>query len=129
MVKTKIIGNDKCPHLDKDGKQCNILGRYASKPMTSWNNKHNLDKKRQYWQFIHDDGTRHNIGSFKEYNLRKIKGHPFEDYLKDLYELQEWSYSMAHFADRIADMSRYWNMTESEQNELNDGIKYWKYHR
>jgi hypothetical protein len=66
LARIKIIGHEKCPHVNKkSGKNCNKRGRYNLKPMISWNSKLNFDnyRKRQYFQFIHNDGTRHNIPS------------------------------------------------------------------
>lgn len=71
MGRVKIIGHDRCPHVNrksKTGKHCNKLGRYSSKPMVTWNTKLKFDeqRKRRYFQFIHNDGTRHNIGSMQD---------------------------------------------------------------
>ena len=57
----KIIGNKKCPR-----RYCNKLGRYNPKPKVSWNTKLDKEKKRFYFQFIHNDGTRHNLGIAEE---------------------------------------------------------------
>ena len=57
----KIIGNEKCPRH-----YCNKFGRYNPEPKISWNTKLNNDKKRSYFQFIHNDGTRHNLGIAEE---------------------------------------------------------------
>ena len=127
MVKTKIVGKDKCPHIGKDGKRCNKPGRYNPNPMLSWNNKRKLDKKREYSQFIHNDGTRHNIGPYKEYRLKKIKGHPFEQTLKKLYQLSESWRLMAKRIDRVAEKNiSNWSLTEAEEKDLINGVKYWE---
>src|SRR5437867_2459769 len=124
---SKIIGNEKCSHVGKDGNpDCNKLGRDSSKPMVSWNNTQRFPRKREYWQFIHNDGTRHNIGSYKDYELKKIKGHFFEEHIKNFRELTETYYSIAYGLHRMAEKIRSnWPLTESEQRDLNDGIKYW----
>jgi hypothetical protein len=65
MGRIKIIGKEKCPHPNKKTgeRDCNKRGRLNPKPMVSWNTKLNFDqhRKRQYFQFIHNNGTRHNI--------------------------------------------------------------------
>jgi hypothetical protein len=126
MVKTKIIGKEKCPHIGKDGKQCNKPGRYNPNPKVSWNNKRKLDKKREYAQFIHNDGTRHNIGSFMEYRLDQIKGHPSEQTLKKLYQLSSSLHLTADRINRVAEKNiSNWPMTQAEEMDLTNGFKYW----
>lgn len=123
---SKITGNNKCPHLSKVGKpDCDKLGRDNPKPMISWNNKQKFPQKREYWQFIHNDGTRHNIGPYKQYYLKKIKGHPFETTLRGLYELEESVRSVAHGIHTIAENST-WSLEESEIKDLVDGMEYFE---
>jgi hypothetical protein len=129
MGRHKIDGKEKCPHIGKDGKRCNKPGRYNPKPMVSWNNKRKSDKKREYAQFIHNDGTIHNIGNFTEYQLNKrlaeIKGHPSEQTLKKLYQLSSSLHLTADRISRVKDTITNWPMTQAEERDLINGLKYW----
>jgi hypothetical protein len=85
----RITGTEKCTHKNKKTglQDCNKLGRFSQKPMISWNKFDKTGKKRAYYQFIHNDGTRHNIESVEQHRLNRMKGHPFEDLFKGINTL------------------------------------------
>ena len=121
-----MVGNEKCPHIDeKSGiSDYQKLGRYRSKPMISWNKKRKFDKKREYLQFIHNDGTIHNLGKFRDFRLNQMKGSSFQDFFKDTIELQERSNEIARMFEIIAEIGITKDETKRERNKnLRNGMK------
>ena len=126
MPRLKVVGNEKCPHIDKKSgvSDCQKLGRYGPKPMISWNTKRKFDKKREYLQFIHNDGTIHNLGKFRDFQLNQMKGSSFQDFFKYTIELQERSYEIARMFKIIADRDLpKLKLNESERRDLSNGMK------
>jgi hypothetical protein len=114
----RITGTEKCTHKNKKTglQDCNKLGRFSQKPMISWNKFDKTGKKRAYYQFIHNDGTRHNIESVEQHRLNRMKGHPFEDLFKGINTL-------TNFFSKIAEASLKWNLTETEERFLIDALR------
>ena len=90
MGRKRILGNDECTHVDINSKAvCGKQGRYGVKHI-AWNRSHKLAKKREYMEFLHNDGSRHYI-NYKDYLLIKSRGHIFEQEINSMNELsQEW---------------------------------------
>jgi hypothetical protein len=122
-----VIGNEKCPHIDKKSgiADCEKLGRYNPKPTISWNNKRKFDKKREYRQFIHNDGTIHNLGTFRDFRLNQMKGNPLQDYFKYIIDLQERFYEISRRFRIIADRDLpKMKLNDSEIRDLMNGVRY-----
>ena len=99
-----MVGNEKCPHIDKKSgiADCEKLGRYNPKPTISWNNKRKFDKKREYQQFIHNDGTIHNLGKFRDFQLNQMKGSSLQEFFKYTIEMHEGFYELGRMFKIIA---------------------------
>lgn len=127
MARIKIIGNEKCPHVNKKTglQDCETLGRINPKPVISWNNQRKFDKKkkRQYVEFIHNDGTSHILGRFTDYQLSQMKGEPSEDLFKGLVTLASLFHYTSNFFYRVAEASSKWNLTKLEERFLVDAMK------
>ena len=127
MARVKIIGYDRCPRVDKKSgsADCGKLGRYNPKPMISWNNRRKVDKKREYRQFIHNDGTIHNLGTFRDFRLKQMKDNPLQDYFKNIIDLQERSYELSRKFGIIADrdLSKM-KLSDKEVRDLMNGLIY-----
>jgi len=123
----RIIGNEKCTHPNKKTglQDCPKLGRFKDKPMISWNTKHDKPgKKRYYRQFIHNDGTRHNIANFEEYRLNEMKGNVLEELYNACIKLARTHEKLGDFFHKVAKASRQWDLSESEWNFLTDSMKH-----
>lgn len=91
--------------------------------MISWNRYDKTGKKRYYYQFIHNDGTRHNIESFEQHRLNQMKGHPFEDLFKGLTNMVSVFHHSSNFFYKIAEASSKWNLTDIEERFLLDALR------
>jgi hypothetical protein len=123
-----VVGNEKCPHIDKKSgiADCEKLGRYNPKPTISWNNKRKFDKKREYRQFIHNDGTMHNLGKFRDSQLNQMKGSSFQDFFKYTLELQERFYEIARKFEIIADRDLpKMKLNDSEIRDFRSAVNYY----
>ena len=127
MARIKIIGNEKCTHVNKKTglQDCNKKGRINPKPVISWNNKLKFDRnnKRQYVEFIHNDGTSHILGRFDDYRLNQMKGEPSEDLFKGLITLASLFHYTSNFFYRVAQASLKWNLTKLEERFLVDAMR------
>ena len=127
MPRFKVVGSEKCPHIDKKSgnSDCQKLGRYSPKPMISWNNKRKFDKKREYQQFIHNDGTIHNLGKFRDFQLNQMKGSSLQEFFKYTIEMHERFYELGRMFEIIAyrDLSKM-KLNDREINLLRDGVNY-----
>ena len=125
-MRTKIIGTEKCTHVTKktDIRDCNKLGRFSNKPMISWNKFEfaKTGKKRKYFQFIHNDGSRHNIESYEDHWLNQIKGHPYEELL-DANKFHNICYASSRLFGKIADASLRWPLKDGEEQFLLDSLR------
>lgn len=127
-MRTKIIGTEKCTHVNKKTglQDCNKLGRFSKKPMISWN-KFDFKKtgrKRAYFQFIHNDGTRHNIESYEDHWLSQIKGHPDEELLRNLNTFQNFCYDSSRLLGKIKKASLRWPLKDAaEERYLVDAMR------
>jgi hypothetical protein len=121
----RIIGTEKCTHVNKktNNRDCNKLGRHNPKPMISWNSKDKTGKKRKYFQFIHNDGTRHNIESYDDHWLNQIKGHPYEELLRNLNSFENICYASSRIWGKIADASLRWPLKDGEEQFLHDCLR------
>jgi hypothetical protein len=127
LARIKIIGNEKCIHINKKTgiQDCDKLGRINPKPVISWNNKRKFDRnnKRQYVEFIHNDGTSHILGKFNDYRLNQMKGNPFEDLFKALTTLASVFHDVGNLFYKIAEASLKWNLTDIEKRVLVDASR------
>lgn len=127
LARIKILGTEKCTHVNKKTglQDCNKLGRINPKPVISWNNKLKFDKnkKRQYVEFIHNDGTSHILGRFDDYRLSQMKGHPLEDLFKGVIILANANHAIANAFNKIAEASLKWNLTKMEERFLVDAMR------
>lgn len=127
MARIKIIGNEKCTHINRKTRvrDCDKLGRFNPKPVISWNNQRKFDRnnKRQYVEFIHNDGTSHILGKFNDYRLSQMKGNPFEDLFKGLVTLASLFHVSSNFFYKIAEASLKWNLTDIEERFLVDAMR------
>jgi hypothetical protein len=121
----RIIGTEECTHVNKKTalQDCNKLGRFNPKPKVSWNNKRKFDKKREYAEFIHNDGTSHILGKFNDYRLSQMKGNPFEDLFKGLTTLASLFHDSSNFFYNIAEASLNWNLTDIEERFLINAMR------
>jgi hypothetical protein len=125
---SKKIGTQKCPHIDKKtGKHCNKSGRHNPNAMMSWNNSRGYDVKfnrtRAYMQFIHNDGTRHNIGTYENHRLNQFVGHPFEKLLIQFNALSSNCYGFSNLLNKIAEASLKWDLKDGEEQKLLDALR------
>ena len=125
MARLKIIGTEKCPHPNREGKTCNKEGRYNPKPVISWNNKRKFDMKREYLQFIHNDGTTHNLGPYKDYRLSQMKDNPLEHTFKLFTEASEKGQRTVNHLQKYVERDlRGLKPTEDEIHDLEKGSDY-----
>jgi hypothetical protein len=121
----RIIGTEKCSHKNKKTglQDCNKLGRFSQKPMISWNKFDKTGKKRKYFQFIHNDGTRHNIESFEKHRLNQMKGNPSEDLFKGFVILGNAFAAIENLFKKIAEASLKWDLKEGEKQILLNALR------
>ena len=119
LARNRIIGKDECPH-----EHCGKMGRYATRPMISWNTTRKFDKKREYSQFIHNDGSRHNI---EKYSFAKsIKGKYFEWALIKYREIVKWYENHSRILRKYSEMTSKYPLLEYEKKRLDARLNLWK---
>jgi len=127
----KLPANEKCPHVNRKTRKpdCGKMGRLGHNPIVSWDTMHKNGKKRYYYQFIHEDGTRHNVETEEQHFLNEIKGHPLEAYILGFYDAANKIKIFANALHIVANASRTpeWGWKDGEEERLINALDRWDF--